>query len=77
MEPPACIKIRIHLYILYGGYFCHILGLFRGTMLGYNLVILGLIFDCILPLVPFSFKFNGEMVVLTYSWFEGANFVLL
>ena len=46
-------------------------------MLGYNLVVSGLIFDCILPLKPFSFKFNGEIVVLAYSLFKGANFVLL
>ena len=46
-------------------------------MLGYNLVILGLIFDCILPLMPFSFKFNGEIVELGCSQFEGADFVFL
>ena len=40
-------------------------------MLGLNLVILGYIFDCILP---FSFLFHGEILVLANSPFRGANF---
>ena len=36
-KAPVCNKVRIHLYILFGGYFCCILDLFKGAMLGYNL----------------------------------------
>ena len=40
-------------------------------MLGHNLAVLGLIFDCILPLMPFPSCFKGEILVLPYSWFRG------
>ena len=46
-------------------------------MLGYNLVTLGLIFIVFSLLMPFSFLFNGEILVLAYSDFTGANIVLL
>ena len=57
--------------------FCCILGLFKGATLGYNLVILGLIFDCILPLMPFPSCFKEGILVLPYSQFRGINFILL
>ena len=53
------------------------LGLFMGAMLGYNLAVLGLIFDCILPLIPFPSCFKGETLVLAYSQFQGINVMLL
>ena len=58
------------------GYFCCILGLFKGAMLGYNLAILGLIFNCILPLMPFPSCLRGEILGLAYSQFRGINFML-
>ena len=54
-----------------------VLGLYKGAMLGYNLAILGLIFDCILPLMPFPSCFKGETLVLGNSWFRGINFMFL
>ena len=46
-------------------------------MLGYNLVTLGLILIVFSPLMPLSFLFDGEILVLAYCHFTGANFVLL
>ena len=36
-------------------------------MLGYNLFLLGFIFDCILTLVPFPSCFKAEILILTFS----------
>ena len=53
MNPSAHMKVRMHIYLLWGD-FCCFLGLFRGAMLGCIFEDLGLISGCILiPYVHF------------------------
>ena len=44
-------------------------------MLGYNLVLLGCIFNCILTLMPFPFCFVRKILILTLSQLGDGNFV--
>ena len=39
-----------------------------GATLGHNLAVLGLIFDCILPLVPFPFLSGGNISISLFPF---------
>ena len=58
--------MNISLYIIWG-YYCCILGLLKGAMLGYNLVLFRLYFQLFFdPNAPSCFLV--EILILTFSW---------